>query len=88
MNISINQESHSALVDARSIYTSSSERDTSVVPQVPNGQHEQSRRAGQTIMSSEGVRTEVRTEVRNTPVWFQLFLLQALEIGNPVSVTK
>ena len=31
------------------------------MPQVPNGQHEQSRRAGQTIMSSE-VRTELRKE--------------------------
>ena len=29
--------------------------------QVPNGQHEQSRRAGQTVMSSEG-RKEVRKE--------------------------
>ena len=69
INLSINQESHSALVDARSIYTSSSGRVKSVVPQVPNGQHEQSGRSGPDDYVIG------RKEGRNTPVWFQLFLL-------------
>ena len=64
-------------VDARPIYTSSSGRAKSVVPQVPNGQDEQSRRGGQTIMSSEGILSFVSS-----------FLLKAFEAKYAVSVTK